>query len=694
MSSWLPSGAVARWVYLLVVVASLSLIIFARPVMSLWAERRAAVELSAGRVAAAESWIDRARAMGADDATLWILTARCHRHREQQDAWERALAEAEAIAPDAQATRAERRMGALRWVGDRSIPADELGRLVDAGVPRDEASLAVAMGYLVSGRFDRCERLLSLWERETGVPQQPAFVRGVWAQIRQEWDEASGHFGQALRHEPGHEMARAALAQLSENRGDFVSAAEHFEVWASRRPGDEQAVLGWSRVLRRLGRAGEAETVLERLGDAHRESREFHWEATQVAFELGHYDQVIRRLGQVDLAEVGDWAWLVTAATSYALEGDLPRATALSDYESRLRDRERRLGVLRKRVENDPGDRPAVEEFRSLVRSEILPPDLSEDAIERSWGQRAERKGAISPLFSRHCAACHGEDGQGLGPASRHLYPPARNLRHHAYRLVSSTHRLPTLEDIEAVIRDGIPGTSMPSFAHLPGEVRRELSDQVYRLRLAGLVERRFQEDDEDDRDHRHAADADAAGKWEAVVTQVLSQEQAVEPFGASSGRSSAAAAWLRSRLDSGRPLGLPPPAADRPAGPDRESMIGNGRRLYREVGCVACHGEDGRGGASLPLYNEDGSHAIPRDLAREPMKGGDSRAAMFTRIRLGMPGTPHPAHPTLTDEAVWALVAFCRSLAVDGDAPTTNHERFRRANRRAVHARFAEQEG
>lgn len=687
MSSWLPPAAVARWAYLLVLVSSLSLIGLARPLMSLRAERRAAEALSAGRLFAAESWIDRARAVGGNDLAVRVLTARIHRHREQQESWERAVAEAEAIDADAQATRAERRMGTLRWGSDRSIPTDELGRLIDAGVPRDEASLAVAMGYLASGRFDRCERLLSRWERETGVPQQPAFVRGVWAQIRQEWDEASGHFGQALRHEPEHEMARAALAQLSENRGDFDSAAEHFEVWASRRPEAEQAVLGWSRVLRRLGRAGEAETVLERLGDAHRASREFHWEATQVAFELGHYDQVIRRLGQVDLGEIRELAWLVTAATSFALEGDLPRATLLSDYAAGLRDRERRLGVLRKRVENDPTDRPAVEEFRTLVRSEILPPDLSEDAIERSWRQRAERKDAISPLFSRHCAACHGEDGQGLGPASRHLYPPARNLRHDAYRLVSSTHRLPTLEDIEAVIRDGIPGTSMPSFAHLPGEVRRELSDQVYRLRLAGLVERRFQEADEGDRD---TADPDRALTWDAVVTQALGQDRAVDGPGPVSGRSPAA--WLRGQLGSGHPLGLPPLADDRRAGPDAEDRLADGRRLYREVGCVACHGDDGRGETSLPLSNEDGSHAIPRDLAREPMKGGDSRAAIFTRIRLGMPGTPHPAHPTLTDDEVLALVAFCRSLAVEEGFPATNHERFRRSNRRAMLARFADE--
>src|SRR5271157_4380227 len=46
-------------------------------------------------------------------------------------------------------------------------------------------------------------------------------------------------------------------------------------------------------------------------------------------------------------------------------------------------------------------------------------------------------------LFGRYCAACHGENGDGNGPAARFLYPKPRNFREGQFRLVMTTNRLP-----------------------------------------------------------------------------------------------------------------------------------------------------------------------------------------------------------------------------------------------------------
>ena len=46
-------------------------------------------------------------------------------------------------------------------------------------------------------------------------------------------------------------------------------------------------------------------------------------------------------------------------------------------------------------------------------------------------------------LFGRDCAACHGENGDGNGPAARFLYPKPRNFREGQFRLVTTTNGSP-----------------------------------------------------------------------------------------------------------------------------------------------------------------------------------------------------------------------------------------------------------
>ena len=80
----------------------------------------------------------------------------------------------------------------------------------------------------------------------------------------------------------------------------------------------------------------------------------------------------------------------------------------------------------------------------------------------------------------------------------------------------------------------------------------------------------------------------------------------------------------------------------------------------------------------------------MPRDLVGEPMKGGAEPAAMFARIRLGMPGTPHPALVAASDLEVIDLVHFCLSLRRGPPRLLTNFERGQRGQRRARIAAFA----
>ncbi|MFQ5801816.1 MAG: c-type cytochrome [Candidatus Methylomirabilales bacterium] len=79
-------------------------------------------------------------------------------------------------------------------------------------------------------------------------------------------------------------------------------------------------------------------------------------------------------------------------------------------------------------------------------------------------------------VYKKKCALCHGSEGQGDGPGAVHLDPKPRDFTRGFYKIRSTgSGQLPTDEDIFRVITEGMPGSSMPSWRHLPASDRRAL---------------------------------------------------------------------------------------------------------------------------------------------------------------------------------------------------------------------------
>lgn len=97
---------------------------------------------------------------------------------------------------------------------------------------------------------------------------------------------------------------------------------------------------------------------------------------------------------------------------------------------------------------------------------------------------------------------------------------------------------------------------------------------------------------------------------------------------------------------------------------------LAQGKQLFADLGCVACHGPAGRGdGAAGPyLKDEWGSRTPPRNLISEPFKGGDSGRDIYLRLAVGMPGTPMPSYADAANpDELWSLVAYVQSLRQAG---------------------------
>jgi DMSO reductase family type II enzyme heme b subunit len=72
-----------------------------------------------------------------------------------------------------------------------------------------------------------------------------------------------------------------------------------------------------------------------------------------------------------------------------------------------------------------------------------------------------EEQGKV--LYDQWCAQCHGEKGDGKGPAADFVFPKPRDFTKGTYKFDSTASGEPPLDaDIIRTIRNGNPGTSMP----------------------------------------------------------------------------------------------------------------------------------------------------------------------------------------------------------------------------------------
>ena len=78
-------------------------------------------------------------------------------------------------------------------------------------------------------------------------------------------------------------------------------------------------------------------------------------------------------------------------------------------------------------------------------------------------------------VYQLKCIGCHGEKGDGKGPAAELLVPQPRDFTSGIYKIRTTSGKAPSDQDLFKVITDGMPGTSMPSWAVLPEKERWNL---------------------------------------------------------------------------------------------------------------------------------------------------------------------------------------------------------------------------
>jgi mono/diheme cytochrome c family protein len=234
---------------------------------------------------------------------------------------------------------------------------------------------------------------------------------------------------------------------------------------------------------------------------------------------------------------------------------------------------------------------------------------------------------ATTEIYTRRCAACHGEDGDGQGEAAYLLYPKPRDFTRGEYRLVSTWDGVPTDQDLFQTLSRGMPGSAMPSWAHLSEETRWSLVHYVKTFSAHDLS---------------FGADREPSGPGEM----------------------------------GGGVITLPP----RP--PSTPDLRARGRELFL-VGCASCHGATAKGDGQQKQQDSRGYPTQPRDLTAGVYKGLPEPDELYRRIVLGLPGSPMPASPYLHGRDGWALVDYVLSLSSPRQREKVEMKRFRIVARR-----------
>ena len=219
----------------------------------------------------------------------------------------------------------------------------------------------------------------------------------------------------------------------------------------------------------------------------------------------------------------------------------------------------------------------------------------------------AERGKAI---YLKRCVWCHGDEGDGLGPAAERLNPPPRDFTLGQFKIKSTafTSDYASDDDIYRMIRDGMPGTAMPGWKDMLSE--QDMRDVVVYLKgFAGLEE--------------------APGPAIDFGKQVESSS---------------------------------------------ESITEGKRLFLEGDRCSECHGSEGRGDAIKRLKGDNGERTWPRNLNKGwTFRASADPKDIFTRISTGIPGTQMPnfADPkgkkVLTIDERWHVANYVASLASTG---------------------------
>jgi len=236
---------------------------------------------------------------------------------------------------------------------------------------------------------------------------------------------------------------------------------------------------------------------------------------------------------------------------------------------------------------------------------------------------------AVMEVYQNRCAHCHGEEGDGNGPAAQFMYPLPRDFTMGVFKY-KSTHaddEFPSDADLRQTIMEGLSDTSMPPWKSILND--REVDG------LINLIKK--------------------FGYWDEEELTPRPIEQGIKV-------------------------------------PTSPKSVARGKVSFIKT-CEQCHGAEGRGNVTSGkvLKDDAGNRIWPRNLTRpSTWRATLTVDDVFNRLSTGIRSTPMPEHTTTIKEDVrWDIANYVMTLRanstplaegdtvvrgkrIDGDLPTS----------------------
>jgi mono/diheme cytochrome c family protein len=120
-------------------------------------------------------------------------------------------------------------------------------------------------------------------------------------------------------------------------------------------------------------------------------------------------------------------------------------------------------------------DQPAEGAEQQLAEG-ATPAEVDISTIEKPWVENEGMVAHGAKVYATNCAICHGATGAGDGAAGTALIPKPRNLIEGKWTQGGDPISL------YKTVQNGIPGTSMAAFAHLPTADRWAVVQFIYSI--------------------------------------------------------------------------------------------------------------------------------------------------------------------------------------------------------------------
>jgi cytochrome c oxidase cbb3-type subunit 2 len=263
-----------------------------------------------------------------------------------------------------------------------------------------------------------------------------------------------------------------------------------------------------------------------------------------------------------------------------------------------------------KRVLNDEGN-AIVAYVQKLGMNKGKWRDAFPYQIVETGSASIETKASIEhgkAVYERRCIGCHGEKGDGKGPAPLSVLfeiAQPRDFTAGVFKFrTTPTGSVPLDADLYRTITAGIRGTAMPPWFNLPEDDRRDVIHYI----------------------------------------KTFSPDFKLYPP-------------------------EPPIVIPRPPKPTPE-LIAHGKQVFADMKCWECHGNEGKGDGpkSDTLEDDFGNRIPPANFTKGIFKSGPRPEDIFRTFMTGLSGTPMPSFgdsfPSPDDG--WALTYYVLSLSAD----------------------------